>query len=257
MSLPSPLPGSLSRRGLTSRHRHNPLGKVFSAEELTTIGEIAIKHNVIILSDEVYEHLIYGPIFPRLASICPAFAAQTITVHSIGKAFNATGWRVGYTTGPPDLIGAVKNAHIVLSFTTAGPAQAAAATSLEEAQKNGYWDSRRTRMERNIEIMAKVFDELGLPYVRPMGAHYMMLNAGKIKIPEDYAFPQALYRKTRDWRLSWFVLMEVGVATIPASASFGKASSVVCENYLRFVVGKPEAELEEASRRLLGLKPFL
>ena len=147
-------------------HRHNPLGKVFTAHELATIGDIAIKHNLIVLSDEVYEHLTYGPEFIRLASLSPAYAAQTITVHSIGKAFNATGWRIGYATGPSDLIRRVKNAHIILSFTTAGPAQAAAAASLEEAQRNGFWDTNRAKMAKNIEIMCQVFEELGLPVSR-------------------------------------------------------------------------------------------
>ncbi|CAO1605809.1 arylformamidase, variant 2 [Xanthoria calcicola] len=142
---------------------HNPLGKVFTANELATIGDIAIKRNLIVLSDEVYEHLTYGPEFIRLASLSPAYAAHTITVHSIGKAFNATGWRIGYATGPSDLIRRVKNAHIILSFTTAGPAQAAAAASLEEAQRNGFWDTNRAKMAKNIEIMCQVFEELGLP----------------------------------------------------------------------------------------------
>lgn len=152
---------------------------------MTGIGDLCIKHNLIILSDEVYEHLRYGPgDFTRIASLSPACAAHTVSVHSIGKAFNATGWRVGYATGPPDLIRHVKNAHIVLSFTTAGPPQVAAAVSLEEAQRNGFWDANREKMERNIGLLCEVFEELGLPVSQPFRAFWGKRGEG---LKEDSA----------------------------------------------------------------------
>ncbi|KAI4092009.1 MAG: hypothetical protein LQ339_008013 [Xanthoria mediterranea] len=134
-----------------------------AANELTTICDIAIRHNLIILSDEVYEYLTYGPGFSFLTSLPLACAAYTITVHSVFKAFDAAGWRTGHATGPWDLIRRVKNAHIILSFTTAGPAQVAATASLEEGQRNGYWDTEREKMEKNAKIICQVFAELTFP----------------------------------------------------------------------------------------------
>ncbi|KAG6999536.1 hypothetical protein G7Y79_00034g069590 [Physcia stellaris] len=197
------------------------LGKVFSAEELSIIG---VEKDIIILADEVYEHLYYTPSMPlpRIAAINDNIARQTISIGSIGKAFNATGWRIGYAIGDKDLIRHVKNAHIILSYTTAGPAQVAAAVGLEEAERNGFWDRHRMAMKKKIHDLCAVF-----------GAHFIMANASSIKIPANYIFPDNLSRKPKDWKLSWFLLRELGVATIPV-------------DYLRFVISKPQAELELA-----------
>ena len=144
-------------------HSHNPLGKVFSDEELTTIGNLCVKHGVIILSDEVYERLHYTSEFSRIATLGPDIARHTLTVGSIGKAFNATGWRLGYVIGDKVLVKHVQNAHIILSYTTAGPTQIAAAKGLDLAEEEGFWDKNRREMKRKIESLCETFRELGLP----------------------------------------------------------------------------------------------
>lgn len=90
---------------------HNPLGKIFSREELTAIADICVKHNILVLSDEVYDRLYYVP-FTRMATLNPQIAQQTLTIGSLGKTFYATGWRVGYVIGPKELIAGVCEAHI-------------------------------------------------------------------------------------------------------------------------------------------------
>ena len=142
---------------------HNPLGKVFSVDELFSIGKICVKHGVIILSDEVYERLHYTNIFHRIATLSPEIARHTVTVGSIGKAFNATGWRIGYAIGDRDLIKHVQNAHIILSYSTAGPSQIAAAVGLEKAEEEGYWEKNRQDMKSKIDCLCEVFRELELP----------------------------------------------------------------------------------------------
>ncbi len=132
-------------------------------EELTTIGNLCVKHGIIVLADEVYEHLYYTPTFPRIATLNPEFARHTVSIGSIGKAFNATGWRIGYVIGDKELIRHVKNAHIILSYTTAGPAQIAAAVGLEEAERNGFWETNRKALKKKIDDLCEVFDEIGLP----------------------------------------------------------------------------------------------
>ena len=136
---------------------------MFTVEELLSIGRLCIKYGVIILSDEVYERLHYTPTFPRIATLDPEIAHHTVTIGSIGKAFNATGWRIGYVIGDMELIRHVQNAHIVLSFTTAGPAQLAAVAGMERAEGSLFWEENRRAVKKKLESLFDVFDELGLP----------------------------------------------------------------------------------------------
>lgn len=142
---------------------HNPLGKVFTVDELLSIGKACVKHGVIILSDEVYERLHYTNYFHRIATLSPEIARHTVTIGSIGKAFNATGWRIGYAIGDKDLIKHVQNAHIILSYNTAGPAQIAAAVGLEKAEEERFWEKNRQDMKCKIDNLCEVFQELELP----------------------------------------------------------------------------------------------
>ena len=142
---------------------HNPLGKVFSAHELLAIGNLCVERGVIILSDEVYERLYYTDTFARIGTLSHNIAQHTVTIGSIGKAFNATGWRVGYAIGDKELIKHVSRAHIILSYTTAGPAQMAAATGLELATVNGFWEQNCVDMRKKIDSLCEVFRELALP----------------------------------------------------------------------------------------------
>lgn len=147
----------------TSDHpRHNPVGKVFSREELERIGELAIKHNLIILSDEVYDRLYYVP-FTRIATLSPELWERTLTVGSAGKNFYATGWRVGYLIGPAHLIRYVAAAHTRICYSSVSPLQEASAVAFEKADSEGFWDQSRTEMKRKMELFCEVFDELGIP----------------------------------------------------------------------------------------------
>ncbi|KAL9083351.1 MAG: hypothetical protein Q9165_008551 [Trypethelium subeluteriae] len=230
---------------------HNPLGKIFSTRELHTIGSFCTKHNILILSDEVYERLYFtsGSPFPRIATLSPAFFRNTITIGSVGKSFEATGWRIGYAIGHADLIRYMQAAHVVLAFTTAGPAQLAAARGLKAAEENGFWEERRWGMQAKLESLCEVFRELELPYVQPAGAHYVMLNAGKLRIPADYIFPEKVDGKSRDWKLCWFVLQEAGVATIPVSASFSKPGAHVGDEYLRTLLRHRQASKDHGCQQ--------
>ena len=153
-----PTPGKI-----TDLCSHNPLGKVFTVHELLAIGNMCVERGVIILSDEVYEHLYYTDTFARIGTLSHNIARHTVTIGSIGKAFNATGWRVGYAVGDKELIKHVWRAHIILSYTTAGPAQMAAATGLELATANGFWKENRAEMRKKIYSLCEVFRELALP----------------------------------------------------------------------------------------------
>jgi kynurenine aminotransferase len=141
---------------------HNPVGKVFSREELQAIGDLCVKHNILILSDEVYDKLYYVP-FTRMATLSPEIAALTLTVGSAGKLFYATGWRVGYLIGPEHLIKYVSAAHTRICFSSVSPLQEATAVAFEQADDRGFWEESKSEMKGKLDRFNKVWDELGLP----------------------------------------------------------------------------------------------
>jgi kynurenine aminotransferase len=141
---------------------HNPVGKVFSREELQAIGDLCVKHNILILSDEVYDKLYYVP-FTRIATLSPEIAALTLTVGSAGKLFYATGWRVGYLIGPEHLIKYVAAAHTRICFSSVSPLQEATAVAFEQAEGRGFWEESKAEMKGKLDRFNEVWDELGLP----------------------------------------------------------------------------------------------
>jgi kynurenine aminotransferase len=145
---------------------HNPIGKVFSREELLAVGEICVKHNIIILSDEVYDRLYYVP-FTRVATLSSEIARLTLTVGSGGKVFYATGWRVGWLIGPEHLIKYVAAAHTRICYSSVSPLQEATAIGFEEADKHDFWEQSKREMRSKMTKFNTVWDELGLPVLFP------------------------------------------------------------------------------------------
>ena len=141
---------------------HNPIGKVFSERELREIGDLCVKHNIIILSDEVYDRLYYTP-FTRIATISPRLADLTLTVGSGGKNFYATGWRVGWLIGPEHLIRHVSAAHTRICYSSVSPLQEATAIGFEKADEVGFWEESVKEMKGKVDRFNKVWTELGLP----------------------------------------------------------------------------------------------
>lgn len=154
---------------------HNPLGKVFTVQELTAIGNICVSHGIVILSDEVYERIVF-PQTPktsnlpsgtaiahtRIASISPEIASHTITAVSLGKLFNATGWRVGFLIGCETLMQPVIATHLVLAYSSSGPAQNACAVGLVEAERIDWWTVNAEDVGDRIGRLCRALDEIGL-----------------------------------------------------------------------------------------------
>ncbi|KAK4634330.1 hypothetical protein CLAFUR4_01823 [Fulvia fulva] len=235
---------------------HNPIGKVFSKEELKAIGDICVKHNIIILSDEVYDRLYYVP-FTRMATLSPEIAKLTLTVGSAGKNFYATGWRVGYLIGPEHLIKYVSAAHTRICFSSVSPLQEATAVAFEQADAHNFWEMSKTEMKAKMDSFNKIWDELGLPYSDPEGGYFVLVNLSKVKLPEDYDFPSHVASRPRDFKLSWFLIKELGVAAIPPTEFFTDANAHLAEDWLRFAVCKNDDVLEQAKERLRGLRKYM
>ncbi|KAF5695844.1 aminotransferase [Fusarium denticulatum] len=214
---------------------HNPVGKVFHKDELQKIADLAVKHQTIILSDEVYDRLFYVP-FTRIANLSPEVEKLTLTVGSAGKNFYATGWRVGWLIGPPELIQHVTAAHTRICFSTPAPFQEAAAIGFEQADKNGFWDETIKEMKAKVDRLNEVFEELNLPVTYPEGGYFLLVNMAKVKLPEDYPFPPHVASRPRDFKLAWFLIQEIGVAAIPPTEFYTPNNAHLAEDYIRFAV---------------------
>ena len=243
-------------RMLVLNSPHNPVGKVFSKPELEAIGAPCVKDNILILSDEVYDRLYYVP-FTRIGTLSPEVAALTLTVGSAGKNFYATGWRVGWLIGPEILIKYVSAAHTRICYSSVSPLQEAAAVGFENADREKFWETSKTEMKSKMSRFCSIFDELGLPYSDPEGGYFVLANLGKVKLPTDYRFPPHVAERPRDFKMSWFLIMELGVAAIPPTEFYTDGNAHLGEEWLRFAVCKDDEVLEGAKERLRGLKKYM
>ena len=248
---------------MTSRTRmivlntpHNPIGKVFSRDELLAIGNLCVKHGIILLSDEVYDRLYYSG-YTRPFTLSPEIARHTLTVGSGGKNFYCTGWRIGWLIGYDYLIEPVRRAHTRICFCSPSPPQEALATAFEQAEAHDFWNTSRNTMQAKIKNFCAVFDELGMPYSIPQGGYFVMANMSKVKLPEGYEWPAEVLDRPRDYKLAWFLIMEVGVAAIPPSEFMTDEKKGFIEDWMRFAVCKNDEVLESAKERLRSLKQWM
>ncbi|KAK9248558.1 pyridoxal phosphate-dependent transferase [Lipomyces tetrasporus] len=238
---------------------HNPVGKVFSREELEKIGQIAVENNIIVLSDEVYDRLYYTP-FTRMATLSPELQQLTLTVGSAGKTFSATGWRVGWLIGDAELIKYVSAAHTRICFAVNSPLQEATAVALQEAAKpeNTFFVDHVESYKRKFRNFNRIWDELSLPYTDPEGGYFVLVNFSKVKIPEDYQFPEDVtVGRAKDFQMAYWLIKEIGVVTIPPTEFYLPEHAHLAEKYLRFAVCKTDDYLEQAVERLRLLKPYI
>ncbi|KAL2208071.1 putative kynurenine aminotransferase [Sarocladium strictum] len=235
---------------------HNPVGKIFTKGELESITQLAVRHNILILSDEVYDSLYYTPM-TRTAALSPEVYNLTLTVCSAGKTFYATGWRIGFLIGPAHLIKYVAAAHTRICYTSPSPLQEACAVGFRDAEKHGFWDQSRKSMLGKINRFCEVCDELDLPYSKPEGGYFVMVNFAKVKLPEDYCYAENVKGRPRDFKLAYFLIMELGLAAIPPSEFYTTENQHSVENWLRFAICKEDSVLEDAKDRLRKVKKWM
>ncbi|KAI9312415.1 pyridoxal phosphate-dependent transferase [Dichotomocladium elegans] len=237
---------------------HNPVGKVFDEEELLAIGRVAEENDLIILSDEVYDRLVYPPLtkFPRIATLGNLWE-RTLTVCSGGKSFAATGWRVGWLIGPEHLVKHSFAAQTRVVFSVNSPCQEAMAAGLEAALTQPIFQEQTAAYLKKREILSKVFDELNLPYTMPEGAYYILVNTFKIAVPKDYPFPAELDTRGEDFKTCYWLTKEIGVCAIPPSEFYSKPHWDLAANFARFAFCKTDDILLQAVERLRKLKPYI
>ncbi|KAJ7699955.1 1-aminocyclopropane-1-carboxylate synthase 1 [Mycena rosella] len=252
------------RRAITSRTKmiivntpHNPVGKVFTRAELEGIAALAEEFNLIVMSDEVYDCLTFdGKEHVRIANL-PGMWDRTVTVGSAGKAFAATGWRVGWLIGPPSIIRPTLAATTRIVFCTNSPLQEAAAAGLEQAEQRGYFATQRAEYTARRAILTEAFDKLGLTYTLPEGSYFILLDISNVKFPEDYPFPASVLGRGRDFKACWFIALEIGVSSIPVSEFYCEEHANIGEAYARFAFCKDTDTLQKAAERLQKLKSYI
>ncbi len=218
---------------------HNPTGKVFTAAELEVIGALAKKHGAVILSDEVYEHLVFAPAKHVRPATLPGLAERTLTLSSGGKSFSFTGWKIGWAIAPPALVKAVQKAHQWVTFATAAPLQAAIAQALR--LPDSYFLGFAAMYRKKRDLLTAALERAGLKPFTPEGTYFVIADTSAQLKPgeDDFAFCRRL-------------IAERGVAAIPPSAFYCPEDAHHARALARFAFCKTDPLLAEAARRLQG-----
>jgi aspartate/methionine/tyrosine aminotransferase len=207
---------------------HNPTGKVFSASELDLIVSLAERHDALIVSDEVYEHIAFTP-FVGVASR-PGAWERTLSISSIGKTFSVTGWKVGWAVGPEHLVTPLRRAHQWIPFVVATPLQRASARLIREAETNGYYLELANTFKKKRDLLVSALRETPFVPLEPQGGYFVMADSSALGYPDDVALCNALPER-------------VGVVAIPPSAFYSAAHKSLAQGLVRFAYCKTDASI--------------
>lgn len=213
----------------------NPCGKVFTREELLTIASLAEKYDVYVITDEVYEHIVYAPCRHTYFASLPGMRERTVSCSSLSKTYSVTGWRLGYIIAPPEIIDRAKKVHDFLTVGAAAPLQEAIIPGLRFGQD--YYDALLEKYTRKRELFLRGLDDLHIAHNEPEGAYYVLVDISEFGYDSDLEFCEVMAR-------------EVGVAAVPGSGFFREPVN----NLIRFHFAKKDETLCEALDRLAALR---
>jgi aminotransferase len=213
----------------------NPSGKVFSLEELLAIANLAEEFDTFVLTDEVYEHIVYAPHEHTYFAALPAMFERTISCSSLSKTYSMTGWRLGYVIASERIIDEARKVHDFLTVGAAAPLQEAGVTALE--LPDTYYQELKSLYTEKREYFLKYLDDAGLSYTTPQGAYYVMLDISEFRCKSDVTFCEWMAR-------------EVGVAAVPGSSFFHEPIN----HLVRLHFAKRSETLAAAGERLLAMR---
>lgn len=213
----------------------NPCGKVFSKEELEYIASLAIKYDTYVITDEVYEHIVYAPCKHTYFASLPGMFERTISCSSLSKTYSITGWRLGYCIAPENIIEQIKKVHDFLTVGAAAPLQEAAVAGLEF--KDAYYDELQKLYTHKKDLFINGLKELNIPHTEPQGAYYVMVDISEFGYDSDLDFCVDLIKN-------------VGVAAVPGSSFFKEEEN----RYIRFHFAKKDETLLAALDRLKDMR---
>lgn len=235
-------PGEL-RAAVTSRTRllllntpHNPTGRVFGRDELEEIARVCGEHDLLLLSDEVYEHIVHEGVHLSPATL-EGLRERTVVISSAGKSFSLTGWKVGWTCAPERLTRALRTAHQFVTFCTATPLQHAVAAAL--TADDGYFHELSERYTRRRDRLCQGLTEIGFGVLKPQGAYFVLADIRPLGFDDDVSFCLGLPERA-------------GVVAVPPSAFY--VNRAEGRHLARFAFCKSDATLDEALRRLARLR---
>ncbi len=212
---------------------NNPTGKVFTRAELTTIAELCRRWDVLAITDEIYEHIIYDGCRHVPMAAIDGMADRTVTLNSLSKTYSVTGWRVGWAIAPPGLTGAIRKVHDFLTVGAAAPLQEAGAVALSFPET--YYAELAAGYQRRRDMLLALLEPRGFVCFTPRGAYYVMTDIGGFGFADDVEF-------------SRYLVQEVGVAVVPGSSFYHDPA--LGRTKVRFTFCKRDETLQEAGRRL-------
>jgi aminotransferase len=213
----------------------NPTGRVFDREELQFIVDLAVEHDAFIITDEVYEHIVYEPNEHIYMASLPGMFDRTISCGSLSKTYAVTGWRLGYVIAHERVIEGAKKVHDFLTVGAAAPLQEAAVTALDFPL--AYYEHLRADYTDRRTCFLEHLDRTGLRYTKPQGAYYVLVDVSELGFKDDTA-------------CCIWLAKEIGVAAVPGSSFFREP----VKDFVRFHFAKRKETLEEAGQRLLRIK---
>ena len=215
---------------------NNPTGKVFTRAELELIRDLCVEFNVLAITDEIYEHILYDGTQHISMARLDGMSERTVTINGLSKSYSVTGWRVGWAVGPPAITNAIRKVHDFLTVGAPAPLQEAGAAALGlprsyyESLANGY----KSRRDRLIPALT----EAGFQCFRPRGAYYVMTDTSAFGFADDVSFTK-------------YLVKEIGVAAVPGSSFYNNPQDGAKQ--VRFAFCKKDATLDEAGKRLSKL----
>lgn len=222
----------------------NPSGKVFSREELEAIGRLAVKYDAYVVTDEVYEHMVYAPNHHTCMASLPGMYEHTITCNSLSKTYSITGWRLGYLIGPEEVIEAAKKVHDFLTVGAAAPLQEAATVGLNFPES--YYEELLKTYTKKRDYFLAGLDRIGLKHNVPQGTYFVMID-----IREFLELPQ--FAGYTDLEFCEWMIKNIGVAAVPGSSFFKEEVN----HLIRLHFAREEKTIDEALARLAGLQELL
>ncbi len=227
-------------RAIVFNSPNNPSGKVFSRAELQVIADLCLKHDLLAITDEIYEHIVFDGLGHTPIATLPGMAERTVTISGISKSYSVTGWRVGWAIAPADISVGIRRAHDFVTVGAPHPLQQAAVVALE--LPDPYYVQLRESYQARRDLLLGLVERAGFTAFRPSGAYYILTDAADLmkrhEVSDDTAF-------------AMFLIKHVGVATVPGSSFY--AHPELGATKIRFCFPKTQDMLREAGDRLLKL----
>ncbi|GGL89994.1 aminotransferase [Streptomyces fumigatiscleroticus] len=215
---------------------HNPTGTVLTREELTAVAELAVERDLLVVTDEVYEHLVFDDAEHVPLATLPGMRERTVSIGSAGKTYSFTGWKVGWVTAAPGLVAAVRSAKQFLTYVSAGPFQYAVAEAL--ALPDSYFTAYRADLRAKRDLLSAGLQEAGFAVFRPAGTYFVTTDIRPLGVSDGFAFCRALPERA-------------GVVAVPNAVFYDHPEAGA--PFVRFAFCKRTTVLEEAVRRLKTL----